>query len=64
MQAGEGIMKRILVVEDETAIREVIALNLKMGGYEVEAAASAGVDSVEHGAYLDGDSLAAMKDLL
>lgn len=40
-QAGEGIMKRILVVEDETAIREVIALNLKMAGYEVEAAASA-----------------------
>ena len=34
-------MKRILVVEDETAIREVIALNLKMAGYAVEAAASA-----------------------
>lgn len=34
-------MKRILVVEDETAIREVIALNLKMAEYEVVAAASA-----------------------
>ena len=28
----------------------------------VEAAAVAGVDSVEHGAYLDGDALAAMKE--
>ena len=28
----------------------------------VEAAAAAGVDSVEHGAYLDGDALAAMKE--
>lgn len=34
-------MKRILVVEDETSIREMIALNLKMGGYEVVTAASA-----------------------
>ena len=34
-------MKRILVVEDEAAIREMIALNLKMGGYEVEAVGSA-----------------------
>ena len=39
--AGSGIMKRILVVEDETSIREVIALNLKMAGYEVTEAASA-----------------------
>ena len=29
----------------------------------VEAAAEAGVDSVEHGAYLDKDALAAMKDM-
>lgn len=34
-------MKKILVVEDEASIREMIALNLKMGGYEVQAAASA-----------------------
>lgn len=34
-------MKRILVVEDEAAIREMIALNLKMGGYEVEVVGSA-----------------------
>jgi predicted amidohydrolase YtcJ len=30
------------------------------GARTVEAAAAAGVDSVEHGAYLDGDALAAM----
>lgn len=34
-------MRRILVVEDEDAIREVIALNLRMAGYEVVCAASA-----------------------
>lgn len=34
-------MRRILVVEDEDAIREVIALNLRMAGYEVSEAASA-----------------------
>ena len=32
------------------------------GARTVEAAAEAGVDSVEHGAYLDGDSLCAMKE--
>ena len=32
------------------------------GARTVEAAARAGVDSVEHGAYLDGDALAAMKE--
>ena len=32
------------------------------GARTVEAAAQAGVDSVEHGAYLDGDALAAMKE--
>lgn len=33
------------------------------GSRTVEAAASAGVDSIEHGAYLDGDALAAMKQV-
>ena len=33
-------MKRILIVEDETAIREFEALNLKRVGYEVEEAGS------------------------
>ncbi len=32
------------------------------GARTVEAAAEAGVDSVEHGAYLDGEALAAMKE--
>ena len=32
------------------------------GARTVEAAAAAGADSVEHGAYLDGDALAAMKE--
>ena len=32
------------------------------GARTVEAAASAGVDSVEHGAYLDADALHAMKE--
>ncbi len=34
-------MRKILVVEDEDAIREVIALNLRMAGYDVTEAASA-----------------------
>lgn len=32
------------------------------GAGTAEAAAAAGVDSIEHGAYLDGDALAAMKE--
>ena len=32
------------------------------GARTVEAAAAAGIDSVEHGAYLDGDALAAMEE--
>ena len=34
-------MRKIMVVEDEEAIREVIALNLRMAGYEVTEAGSA-----------------------
>ena len=34
-------MRKILVVEDEDAIREVVALNLCLAGYEVTEAASA-----------------------
>lgn len=33
--------KRVLVVEDEYAIRDVVALNLKLAGYEVESVESA-----------------------
>ena len=34
-------MRRVLVVEDEESIRELIALNLRMAGYEVLEAGSA-----------------------
>ncbi|WP_418810157.1 response regulator transcription factor [Ruthenibacterium lactatiformans] len=34
-------MRKILVVEDEDAIREVVALNLRLAGYEVTEVASA-----------------------
>ena len=34
-------MRKLLVVEDEDAIREVVALNLRLAGYEVTEAASA-----------------------
>ena len=34
-------MKRVLVVEDEASIREMVALNLKMAGWEVVEAPSA-----------------------
>ena len=36
-------MKRVLVVEDEYAIRDLIALNMKMAGYDV-----VGAESAEH----------------
>ena len=34
-------MRKVLVVEDEDAIREVVALNLRMAGYDVTEAGSA-----------------------
>lgn len=51
-------MRKVLVVEDEDAIREVVALNLRMSGYEVTEAASAeqaltAFDSSFHVAILD-----------
>ena len=41
-------MRRVLVVEDEAAIREVIALNLRMAGYDVTEAGSAEAVSYTH----------------
>ena len=35
IRKGTGFMKRVLVVEDEASIREMVALNLKMAGWEV-----------------------------
>ena len=44
-----GFMKRVLVVEDEASIREMVALNLKMAGWEVvegpQCRARAGTDA-------------------
>ncbi len=40
-------MKRILIVEDETSIREMLALNLSVTGYEVVEAVSA-EQALEH----------------
>ena len=41
IRKGTGFMKRVLVVEDEASIREMVALNLKMAGWEVIEAPSA-----------------------
>ena len=41
IRKGTGFMKRVLVVEDEASIREMVALNLKMAGWEVVEAPSA-----------------------
>ena len=45
-------MKRVLVVEDEASIREMVALNLKMAGWEVVEASSAerALELMHHGA--------------
>ena len=44
-------MKRVLVVEDEASIREMVALNLKMAGWEVVEAPSAerALELMHHG---------------
>ena len=57
--------------QDPNEIRELIRIAHEEGfsvmahangARTAEAAAAAGVDSLEHGAYLDGDALAAMKE--
>lgn len=53
-------MRKILVVEDEESIREVIALNLRMAGYEVTEAGSA----EEALAVFDGSYDAAILDVM
>ena len=40
-QSGEAAMSRVLVVEDEPAIAELIAINLRHAGYEVTIAGDA-----------------------
>ena len=55
-------MKRVLVVEDEASIREMVALNLKMAGWEVAEAPSAerALELMHHGEECD----AALLDIM
>ena len=55
-------MKRVLVVEDEASIREMVALNLKMAGWEVVEASSAerALELMHHGEICD----AALLDIM
>ncbi len=55
-------MKRVLVVEDEASIREMVALNLKMAGWEVVEAPSAerALELMRHGEVCD----AALLDIM
>ena len=55
-------MKRVLVVEDEASIREMVALNLKMAGWEVVEASSAerALELMHHGETCD----AALLDIM
>ena len=55
-------MKRVLVVEDEASIREMVALNLKMAGWEVVEASSAerALELMHHGEECD----AALRDIM
>ncbi|MEG0804663.1 MAG: response regulator, partial [Pygmaiobacter sp.] len=57
-------MRKILVVEDEDAIREVIALNLRMAGYEVSEAANAEKALEIFGAEKEGFDLALLDVML
>ena len=51
-------MKRVLVVEDEASIREMVALNLKMAGWEVVEAPSAerALELMHSGEHCDADT--------
>lgn len=53
-----GEIKALIHIAHEEGMAVMAHAN---GARTVEAAAAAGVDSVEHGAYLDGDALAAME---
>jgi len=55
-------MKRVLLVEDEASIREMVALNLKMAGWEVVEAPSAerALELMHHGEECD----AALLDIM
>lgn len=57
LEAGE--IRELIHIAHEEGFSVMAHAN---GARTVEAAAEAGVDSVEHGAYLDGDALQAMKE--
>lgn len=56
-------MKRILVCEDETAIREFVVINLKRAGYDVVEAGS-GEEALEKYAALGGEIDIALLDVM
>ena len=56
-------MKRVLIAEDEAAIREFIIINLRRGGYEVLEACD-GVQAVELYEACDGDVDVALLDVM
>lgn len=59
----EGLPPKEIAMLIRIAHEEGMAVMAHANGAEtVEAAAKAGIDSVEHGAYLDGDALAAMEE--
>lgn len=56
-------MKRVLVAEDESAIREFIVINLRRGGYEV-VEASNGAEALEEYEACNGDFDIALLDIM
>ncbi len=56
-------MKRVLVAEDESAIREFIVINLRRGGYEV-VEASNGAEALEQYEVCNGDFDIALLDIM
>ena len=54
-----GMIRELIHIAHEEGFSVMAHAN---GARTVQAAAEAGVDSVEHGAYLDGEALAAMKE--
>lgn len=56
-------MKRVLVAEDESAIREFIVINLRRGGYEV-VEASNGAEALEQYEACNGDFDMALLDIM
>lgn len=56
-------MKRVLVAEDEAAIREFVVINLKRGGYEVTEAAD-GLEALQLYEQKNGDFDIAVLDIM